>query len=811
MQETTVPEVMGDVAVPLFPRAQLGHFVIERMLGSGGMGVVLAARDVNLGRAVALKLVKPGASEKSHGRLLREAQALARLSHPNVVTVYEVGEVGGKIFIAMELVESEGGATLREWIQEPRPWRQVAARFLAAGRGLAAVHELGLVHRDFKPSNVLIDRSGAVKVGDFGLVAAQEDALARGSGVESPGFKARDGDVSPALTTAGALLGTPEYMAPEQARGERVDARSDQYSFCASLHEALTGALPGRTGRPVPRSLRAILRRGLHADPACRYPSLAPLLGQLERVLHPTLSRWTTVATGLLAAAAALAAFSLVSSRRAPVAAVPSTGQAWPTDPAARARVERIAAEVARLEQLRRVGEYKELPQRVAAVVDQARQAGHAPTLVSALQVLASVQSGNAEPVAAEVTLREITQLAAAAHEDEQAANAWLKLVLVVGYDLGKPQEAVGLLAAAEAAVVRAGSPLDLRVDLLIYAAQLYDTLNRAAEALAKLEEARRLVVEAGVSKTSSTRQAILGDIALEEAEARSIMGDHEGSLAAGQAAIEVYRRVHGPGHPDEAYPWHNMGEELRLLGRTDEAIEAFRQAVQIRDSKSGETPNLAISLSSLATALQEGGRAGEALQVLDRAVRISREQMSADDPARVASLISLANVYGGLKRWDEKIAIEEQVLAEYARTGLKQENLAITLFNRGDSEAGRARWRTALGFYDQSIARFEEIESTTYPMLVFPLEARGRALLELGRPAEALAPLERALALSVPGQGRREQASARFLHGRAMVESGGDRAAGLAEARAGRDVLHAIAPDHAATVAATEWLARIR
>ena len=807
--ETTVPEVMveGEAAEPL-PRAQFGHFMIERMLGAGGMGVVLAARDVTLGRPVALKLVRPGAGEKSHGRLLREAQTLARLSHPNVVTVYEVGEVGGKLFIAMELVESEGGATLREWMQQERPWRQVVARFVAAGKGLAAVHELGLVHRDFKPSNVLIDRSGAVKVGDFGLVAAEDGKLAQGSGVAPRVEFLRRGAV-PALTTVGTLVGTPQYMSPEQSRGDRVDARADQYSFCVSLHEALTGALPGGDGRPIPRSLRAVLLRGLQNDPARRYPSMAMLLGELERVLHPPVGRWATIAIGLLAAAAAVVAFSLVSSRGAP--ALPPTRQSLPADPAARAQVERIAAETARLEQRRRDGDYDDLPRRVAAVVEQARAANHAPTLVSALTVLAAVQSGNAEPVAAEATLREITQLAAAAHEDEHAANAWLKLVLVVGYDLGKPQEAVGLLAAAEAAVARAGSPLELRVDLLIYSAQLYDTLNRASEGLAKLAEARRLLTGEGAPAPGTTRVAVLGDIALEEAEARSSLGDHEGALAAGREAIAVYRRVYGPDHPDEAYPWHNMGEELRLLGRKEEAIAALQEAVRIRESKSGETPNLAISLSSLASALEEAGRVEEALQVLDRAVRISREKMSPDDPARVASLISLASVYSELKRWDAKLALEDEVLAEFARSGVKSENLAITLWNRGDSEAVRGRWAAALEFYNRSIAVIEEVSGRTFSLLVFPLEARGRALLQLRRPAEALETLERAVALSIPGRGRREQASARFLLGRAVIESGGNRADGLEQARRGHDELCALAPDDPATAAAAAWLARQR
>jgi tetratricopeptide (TPR) repeat protein len=184
---------------------------------------------------------------------------------------------------------------------------------------------------------------------------------------------------------------------------------------------------------------------------------------------------------------------------------------------------------------------------------------------------------------------------------------------------------------------------------------------------------------------------------------------------------------------------------------------------------------------------------------------------MSPDDPSRVAPLIAMATAHGLLGRVDEKIALEDEVLAALARLKVKPENLAIVLTNRGHSEAARGRWAAALAYHDRSIAVYEEIESPTHPMLIFPLEARGRALVTLRRPAEALATLERAVALEIPGRERREQASAGFLRGRARVESRGDRAAGLAEARAGLAAMNALAPDHPDTRAAAAWLARRR
>jgi serine/threonine-protein kinase len=274
--DTTAPETSGQPAASSPPPTRLAHFVIERPLGVGGMGMVLAARDVVLGREVALKIVRPGTGAKTNARLLREGQALARLSHPNVVTVYEVGQADGQLFIAMELVESAPGGTLREWARERHSWREVAARFADAGRGLAAMHEIGLVHRDFKPSNVLVDRRGAVKVADFGLVtevgAEQSDRTD-----DSPSPRRPPGEESPSLTTPGTLVGTPAFMAPEQARGEPVDGRADQYSFCMSLRWALTGAYvadPARSSASRPSS-RAWTRRP-PADTSTAHASASP-------------------------------------------------------------------------------------------------------------------------------------------------------------------------------------------------------------------------------------------------------------------------------------------------------------------------------------------------------------------------------------------------------------------------------------------------------------------------------------------------------------------------------------------------------
>ena len=274
----------------------IGRFAVLRKLGEGGMGAVYAAYDEQLERRVALKLLHDG----DHARLLREAQALARLSHPHVVQIYEAGEFEGHVFVAMEYVE---GPTLAAWLAAaPREVDEILEVFVQAGRGLAAAHERGLVHRDFKPGNVIVGDDGRVRVLDFGLARARE-SLATPRPTE-PAAAPRTGDVgllSSTLTRTGALVGTPAYMSPEQYAGLPIDARSDQFSFCAALYEGLYGQRPfggetllelsgnviaGEVRPPPPRpdvapAIAAAIVRGLAADPADRWPSIDELLAVL--------------------------------------------------------------------------------------------------------------------------------------------------------------------------------------------------------------------------------------------------------------------------------------------------------------------------------------------------------------------------------------------------------------------------------------------------------------------------------------------------------------------------------------------------
>jgi serine/threonine protein kinase len=302
------------LAAPLTPRQVIGRYIIERQVGAGAIGVVYLAVDKTLGRRVALKVLRPDilASAEAAGdakaRLVREARIMAQLAHPNVVPIYDAGMIDDHVFLAMEFVE---GQSLAEWLRgtkrgSPAPsWREIIRLFQSAGEGLAAAHDAGIIHRDFKPANVLVGVDGRVRVTDFGLArssSANEAGPTASAATSAPAPIAPPPHADPAATVAGMMIGTPAYMAPEQLFSQPVDARVDQWGFCVALYEALYGARPyvGSTiqeirwyvasgvpiwpsnHRGVPEAVAAVLMRGLRTRPAERFMSMRELLAALD-------------------------------------------------------------------------------------------------------------------------------------------------------------------------------------------------------------------------------------------------------------------------------------------------------------------------------------------------------------------------------------------------------------------------------------------------------------------------------------------------------------------------------------------------
>jgi serine/threonine-protein kinase len=323
--------------------ASIGRYVVLSLIGRGGMGEVYAAYDPELDRRIALKLLHTArGTAGARARLVREARALGKLSHPNVVQVHDVGEHEGDVFVAMELVDGE---PLDAWCKgAPRPpWRAVLDAYLDAARGLSAAHDKGLVHRDVKPGNLLRGKDGRVRVADFGLAAAareddlRDEVLGGRDGKSGPAGAAQLAETVPVpevsgerLTATGALVGTPLYMAPEQHEGASVGPAADQYSLCAALYEGLHGALPFApapgadpptlpeladrkragapaappAGSPVPAWIHKAVARGLAPRAEDRYPSLAALIAALgDDPDARRRARWRGAAIGAAAAA----------------------------------------------------------------------------------------------------------------------------------------------------------------------------------------------------------------------------------------------------------------------------------------------------------------------------------------------------------------------------------------------------------------------------------------------------------------------------------------------------------------------------
>jgi tetratricopeptide (TPR) repeat protein/predicted Ser/Thr protein kinase len=352
---------------------RVGRYVVLAKLGAGGMGVVYAAYDPELDRKIALKLLRSdpwGGSPRadSRARLLREAQALAKFSHSGIVTVHDVGEHEGAVWLAMEFVD---GRTLGAWAEAAKPgWKEVLAAMLAAGRGVAAAHAAGMIHRDLKPDNIMVANDGHVRVMDFGLTRPVSETSVE-SGAETPIRHESLANSFTTVTVHGSLLGTPAYMAPELFEGKEASTATDQFAYCVTMWELLYGERPfdGRTilaivdavlkgklpsppkGPRVPSWLRRVCERGLARAPAERWPSMEVLLAQLERGQSRVHRQRIAIGLGLVAALAGAVEGARRYDRAQRIAECEAAGdsieQSWNDEARARVREGLLATGVA--------------------------------------------------------------------------------------------------------------------------------------------------------------------------------------------------------------------------------------------------------------------------------------------------------------------------------------------------------------------------------------------------------------------------------------------------------------------------------
>jgi tetratricopeptide (TPR) repeat protein len=785
VERVTLPDGGGDAG----GIATLGHFEIGRRLGGGGMGVVFEARDTVLDRTVAIKLVRAGASgEKARARLLREAQALARLKHPNVVTVFEVGTAGEEIFIAMELV---AGATLREWMREAHGWREVVDLFLAIGRGLAAAHALGLVHRDVKPSNIFLDRDGTPKIGDFGLVSSagatedEHDESGRNSALESN------------ITTTGNVLGTPAYMSPEQVQGRRADARGDQFAFCVSLHEALTGKLPGKQGdgRPMPPRLRPIVARGIAPSAEARYPSMAALLAELARARRGHVREWLTLGLGAAMVAIAAGAWAIARSS----AADPCTGaeQAWgdlwsaPRREATRAAFASSPAEFARVDSSLQALSGAWIAMRAAACL-ATRARGEQSEALLDLRVQC-LDDRRSEAQALERIFQSATPVVVA-----HASEAIDKLTPLsrcadaraLTSRLAPPADAAGRARVEEAKRLVARTKALL--DTLEFAAALpvAEAAVRAAEgALYKPVEAEALFLRGQLLRLQLRR-----DEATSSAHAAAVAAveGHDDGIAADAFTLLVILGVEQDGlAAAELWSRYARAALVRLGGedRREAELEAKLANVYLNDSA-----HLDLSLSHRLRALELFRKAGAPEYTIASVEGHlgSTEALMGHLEEGIRLLQHAVDIQTRLDRVDGAQWLnlgEMLLLAERPREGQQAVERGLEIFQRQSGQRApfgvhHLAWalresgqlEEALRLDGEALDRFEKEHAAAY-WLLLPLSGLGEDLIRLGRPREAIPPLERAVRLSAENKiNALEVGMAQFALARALWDSGADR-----------------------------------
>jgi tetratricopeptide (TPR) repeat protein len=868
------------------------RYTVLEKLGAGGMGEVYAVYDAKLDRRVALKLLL-GFGNAFEARLVREAQAMARLSHPNVVAVFDTGRVDDRMFVAMEFVQ---GTTLRTWQKaKDRRWNEVLRAYLEAGRGLAAAHAAGLVHRDFKSDNVLVADGGAVKVTDFGLARALGEPSIREEPPETPASVSEPTPPTPSTTPAletpmtetGAILGTPGYMAPEQYTGEGVDARSDQFAFCVALFDALYGYKPftGRStpeirdatllgkireppkGTSVPARVHRALVRGLSSDRAARYPSMNELLDDLTR--DPARRRLVALAAAGavgIVAVSAVGAARLTASRQAQLCSgsEAETREVW--NPEIQQRIERAllatgvpyaadtwrrtrqhiddyiaqwataynqTCEATRIHQTQseqvmtvrmacleqRRDEVRALAQVLSdadrTVASKALKASMDLTHVDRCQDVVSLTAVEPEPgdpaARAEIAAirKELAAVTAAreaglADASRDRAEPLVARARAVGYG---PLLGQVLLAWARAKS-DSGAPLDEFVAAGVEAAHLADrgrddgTRTDAATSLVQwMAEASRFA--------EAERWSEVGDGALRRSggdEARregwflamGMLRDHQGrfeeAAAFDREALEAARRAGGK--PETvARAQKILAYGLASLGQREEARRLAEEADQTIARTMGEDhPERVDFLMARGYVAGEMGDHRTALELNRQAIALD-ERVAPDDgqlPTMYNNVCS--ELFENDECTDALAYCHKAVDSSLRASGPDSVNVSYAYSSTGDALSCLHRYDEAVGAFASSVAIHERTNNEQEPCYVHSLLGIGQARLLAGRAAEAVAPLEKALAVSSAAEGglalqEADASAVRMALAKALWQSG-KRTARIAElARAAADL----------------------
>jgi tetratricopeptide (TPR) repeat protein len=827
-------------AVELASGTHVGRYIVLDRLGAGGMGVVYAAFDPSLDRKVAIKLLRHRSDgsqgTSARGRLLREARAMAQLRSPNVVTVYDVGEHDGHIYVAMEFIE---GITLRRWLREvSRPWREVLDTFLMAGRGLAAAHACGIVHRDFKPDNVMLLHADAktpanerVRVMDFGLARP-----VGGNDIVRPvELTPMSADASLELTRDGAIVGTPGYMAPEQHGAGPATAAADQFSFCVALWEALYGQRPftgespteiaiavqrGEVRAPPPGSrvpawVRLVVERGLAVQPSDRWESLDVLLRALER--DPTQRRrkvWALVAALGLTAAGYGIVEAFAARREAACEATGSelaevwneavaedlqqrftaAGDDGTSFPRTRKWIdaEADAWRTARIEVCRA----SEIEARFDAATTERAQAcldEHRGRLASLLDAFAAVDASSlrltvlaaadlpradactdtrALPLRAPQPADEATRAAAA----EVRAEIWR--ASAVGLTING-ERALAILDATDERA-RALDNVPLLIELRLQQAHRLSGVGRYADAEARLHEALLLALEARDAPSAIRSAAGLSFLVGYQ------MRRLQEGLRWGRMALAMLHALPDPPASEQIVVLRNLAVLEFMNGDHASAITTFEEVLALQTGLLGEEhPDIANALHNLAAAHSGMDDVERAREMYERELAVVESQLGPNDIAVAPPLQGLAMLAAKAGHHDEALALLlRSLVIEKATHGADHPIVAESLCRLGEVEMHRAEPAQALDYHRRALA-IEEQQGADDLRLLRPLVGVATAELELGHVDEAVHAASRALDLATAKQqGGYEMATVHFVYARARWAADIDRPGAVALAR---------------------------
>ncbi len=773
----------------------LGRYVVLDHVGSGGMGVIYAAYDPDLDRKIALKILRaekfaPWQTEEARQRLLREAKALARLAHPNVVALHDVGVVDGQVFLAMEFVE---GVDLRTWLrQERRGWRQILKLFIQAGNGLAAAHRAGLTHRDFKPANVMLGDDGRVRVLDFGLAIPSDgdptppddesfaegppgrDGAGNGSpaSTESPGSGSGFGR----LTATGRVLGTPAYMAPEQYDDPAGTAASDQFSFCVALWEALYGELPfegekrdevrdsmhsGRL-RPVPRGsqspgwLRKAVTRGLAADPADRHPSLEALLAILER--KPP-RRWLAVALAtVVVGGGTLGTYLHQRSAQLCQGAERHLAGIWDAERKAQVRSAILASPKPYADGFWRSIE-RTLDEHTEAWVEMRTDA-------CAATRLRGEQSEQLMDLRIDCLDRRKTELQALSD-------------LLVDADVETVErsvQAVGKLSSLEACA-------DARALTAVIPPPGDDRARQLADGLRReLAEAKALL-DLGISERVDSAEATITarleqvDYPPAEAEAYDLLG--EVAVRGDDFDTAELRFIMAAAKADQGrHDKSRFKSEISLvwvLGQLQADYEAARGWLELARGtleRLGRPPELLASWHQTDAMIHlRTGDYQSAGEAAARAADLSRQHLGPSHRLTLRSLSTLGNALYRQARYQEALATFDEATAIRIETlGSAHPDVAYSQQARGEILKNLGRYAEARDVLTTAVATLEQAWGPSHSQVATALASLGNTYSHLGQQEQALATLRRSLAIRRDLQGEENSRVAALKNNIALV-----------------------------------------